>query len=669
MGWADDFTAPVKPAEPAPRKSWLSDFIDRNADASEAARQLGLTARHAITGLTGIPAVVGNGLNTAINYGIRGANALTDSHIPELQMPTAMVQRGLTAAGLPEPKNSTERLVGDVASSMAGVTPSYAAGKFLANSAAPITASVGRTLSSVPGNQLVGAGSGGAAAGAAREEGLGDGWQLGAGLAGGLVGGLGAGSAGSAARWAANKVNPSFADAVAPRFSFNSEPAAVANRAGAGVDEILSNSPGTPSDAAVQALKSRAAALQSQNVGSSPQAVARAADFRNLGVQPTLGQITRDPGDWAREWNLRSLHKPMEQRLQTQNQQLATALDGVIGNAGETYPAGQSIEGALKSFDDGMKSQVTAAYQKGRAASDLEWNIPAGGLASDYGNILNDFADKVPAAVRNRFDQYGLSGGTQSKVFNYKQAEDLIQLINSHVGNDPPTNLALGKLRNAVKTAITDPESGDGGPFAEARQLAAQRFSLHDQVPALDAVANGKVAPDDIVRKYIVGGKVQDLQNLAPILMESDPDALVAAQAQLGAPLKQAAFGQNLTGDKTFAPESFARALDRIGTDKLGAFFGPDDIDTLQGIGRVGGYINSPPAASARNFSNSAPTLMDLGRNLPWVGKAVNSLDNRAFIARALAAKLENAPALPDDTAAPYAAPVILNAAKPAPSE
>jgi hypothetical protein len=65
-----------------------------------------------------------------------------------------------------------------------------AAGKAMASAASPAARAVGKALTSVPGNQVVAATTGGASAGGAREAGLGPGWQLAAGVAGGMAGSL-----------------------------------------------------------------------------------------------------------------------------------------------------------------------------------------------------------------------------------------------------------------------------------------------------------------------------------------------------------------------------------------------------------------------------------------------------------------------------------------------
>ncbi len=171
--------APVAPAQApkqAPQRS--GSMLD------ELGRQIGLTARAGATGISALPTMAGDALNSLINMGTSGINSLTGKNIPQLQMPSQVVQQGLNAAGLPQPQNATERVVQDIAGAMSGAGSQVALGRALANAASPVTQSVGNQLSQAAGAQIVGSGAGAGASGTARESGAGVGGQLAAGLLG-----------------------------------------------------------------------------------------------------------------------------------------------------------------------------------------------------------------------------------------------------------------------------------------------------------------------------------------------------------------------------------------------------------------------------------------------------------------------------------------------------
>ena len=141
------------------------------------ARQVGLAGRYAIEGAAALPAMVANPIAAASNYAF-GTN------IPEQNQAVTQL---LTRAGLPEPQDSTERVVGDVSRAVAGLGTGAPIAR-LAGAPQYIVNALGRNL----GTQTASTVGSAAAAGEAREGGYGAGTQLAAGIIGGVlpVGGI-----------------------------------------------------------------------------------------------------------------------------------------------------------------------------------------------------------------------------------------------------------------------------------------------------------------------------------------------------------------------------------------------------------------------------------------------------------------------------------------------
>ncbi len=152
----------------------------------EAGRQLGLTVRHTVNGLAALPAMAADVVGGAANAGldlVRGEG--NGFRFPKQ---AEALNSAMTQAGLPQPENATERVVGDIASAVAGGTGTVAVGKKLAETAASgVTRAVGSVLAAEPGVQLVSAATGGGASGLTREAGGGEGAQMAAGIAGALA--------------------------------------------------------------------------------------------------------------------------------------------------------------------------------------------------------------------------------------------------------------------------------------------------------------------------------------------------------------------------------------------------------------------------------------------------------------------------------------------------
>ena len=92
----------------APRNRTLGEQVQTLPQ--DLARQLALTGRNVVTGLTAIPGM-------AADATMAGYNLLTGSN---QQMPTQALQEAMTRAGVPEPQTGLERNLGMVQSAMAG---------------------------------------------------------------------------------------------------------------------------------------------------------------------------------------------------------------------------------------------------------------------------------------------------------------------------------------------------------------------------------------------------------------------------------------------------------------------------------------------------------------------------------------------------------------------
>ena len=198
-----------------------------------------------------------------------------------------------------------------------------------------------------------------------------------------------------------------------------------------------------------------------------------------------------------------------------------------------------------------------------------------------------------------------------------------MKVINDHVGSDMATNKALGELRNAVKQSILNIDTS-GGVYAPAVKAAQKRFTQLDANPALKAVAEGGAIPDDFVNKYLIRGKTNDVKALAEALKQS-PDNFNQAKLQIANDIKQAAFGENITRDSALRPEALAKKLRELGTEKLSAFFSPDELARYQTVMRVASYIEKHPNAAPVNTSNTLVAQLMTNPMVQLAGKAVGA--------------------------------------------
>lgn len=395
-------------------------------------------------------------------------------------------------------------------------------------------------------------------------------------------------------------------------------------------------------------------AASAGNAGKDPAALARAADFKAAGIPYLTGQATRDPRQFAAEKNLSQLPgvgDELTARLSEQSNLLRQKVGAFAVGASDEQSGGGLLASSLKTFDTKKAKEVSAAYKAARESAGKDVELPMQGLAQDYADVLDRFGDKVPSGVRNQFKKYGIEQGgdmTQRKLFTVEEADKLLKVINDNGGSDKTTDTALTALRESVKRAVTT-DGGAEDVFAPARKLAAQRFSMQDAIPALEAASSGRANPDTFVTSFILNKNAQmgQVQKLAKILKDEDPAAFGEARSQIGAYLQRKAFGENPAGDAKFNPAQFAKALRELGDSKLGSFFTPDEVGQLQRLGRVGAYVESIPAGRMPNTSGNWGAITSLATRLPGVpaslaigGALKNSVSNQMTATNALSGQL-----------------------------
>lgn len=349
-------------------------------------------------------------------------------------------------------------------------------------------------------------------------------------------------------------------------------------------------------------------------------ALLRKSDFKAAGMESTLGQITRDPTQYAREINLRGVAgvgDPLMARFHGQNQQLQEQIGGFAKGASDKVTAGERLASALSAKDAQMKGNVNQAYNAardslGRAApmDSAEFSRVAN-LALDDG-MLGHY---LPAEVRNILNGV-TSGKIPFTVNTAVQMDSVLSAAQRSAGQGSPQALAISKVRDALNSAPIESAVGADAKkmFDAARGLAKERFSLHDAIPALKAAANGEIAADDFVRKFVINAPAKEVKRMADML---DGAAKQEAKAQLGATIQRAAFGENLAGDKAIAPERLAKALRDIGAQKLEAFFSAGEIEQMNRLARIAAYKSSMPSTAAVNTSNTAAAAVNLASQLP----------------------------------------------------
>lgn len=258
--------------------------------APQIKRQLGLTARAGIEGVAAIPSIVGDAANYAVNLPLRAINAAAGTDIPLLLTVSGEIRNVLSEMGLPEPESVTERLVNVVGSALSGMGGARAiqSGVSGIKNVEPVV----RELGANPALQVAGAAGGAMSSEAAREAGITNPAAL---MAIGAVGSVLPGGG-----------------------------ASIAQRAAGGAVQAAKPFTGGGREVIVGRTLNRLA--------TDPEAAtANAADARPLvpGSQPTLTQVSRDPGLIRAESALPDDTGVLAMRRSEQNQARMEELDRI----------------------------------------------------------------------------------------------------------------------------------------------------------------------------------------------------------------------------------------------------------------------------------------------------------------------------------------------------
>ena len=156
---------------------WDAPAAEAPSIGERAKRVAGLGARALVTGATAIPTLMAEGVAAPLR-------ALTGGRF--FPSPSATLQGNLTAAGLPQPENRTERFATDITGAMAGGGGLLGAAR-MAQPTSMVGQGVQQALVQQPGRQIAGAGTGATASTLAGEMGAGPTGQTLAGLVGGMA--------------------------------------------------------------------------------------------------------------------------------------------------------------------------------------------------------------------------------------------------------------------------------------------------------------------------------------------------------------------------------------------------------------------------------------------------------------------------------------------------
>lgn len=356
------------------------------------------------------------------------------------------------------------------------------------------------------------------------------------------------------------------------------------------------------------------------------QAVTNRAAFEQLGMRPTQGQVSRDPTQWGQEQFLRQTSggAPLAQQYTEVVGGLNSKLgqmQGQVAPALDTPAAGARVMQPLEQAAERGQRLVGSLYDIATAMPGQTAKING----TQFGNaVLTEIERDVSAPLPGHIAAAVNKLSTGALDLDVNAAQRLIKAVNkTYRSADDATRYSLDILKRHLDDALQNIGNQSGKQTAQAykvaRLAAADRFKTLDSIPALKAVADGDIAPDDFVRKFVTAGKVQDVASLKAFLQQADPQAWNQLRGQVLAEIRgRATKGQ----DGKFLQDQFNTAIRSLQqSGKLNILFSPEEVSTLRAIGVVGRAVQEPPpGVSMTGMGGAAKATEMLSRLLGRLG-------------------------------------------------
>jgi len=665
-------------------------------------RQVGLTARYGLEGLTQFADTLASPIRVGLN--LAGLN---------LQPFSTTVGQAFDKAGI-APRDANERVIGDATRTLAGGLGLAGAANKAANVVTGVTKNVLGQLGSNLGSQAVGASSAGAAGGAVRESGGGPWEQFLASLAAGVGGGMAANKIGNLVESGARAVRTMMTPKVEQVRAADQQIQLALERSGVDWSQLP--------DRLRQGLREEVAAAMSSGQPLNADAINRLRVFRATDTTPTVGMLTQNPGQITREMNLaktgaNSTDLPLQRLPNLQNQNtnaLLRALDQAgAANAPDTAATGARGIGALEGRVAQARGNINNLYSSARDSAGRSLDLDGAHFTQRANQMLDQemVGGALPADVANTMNRIARG----EMPFTVEIAEQLKTRIGNlqRATSDGGARMALGVVRRALddtplrpapqvnpgnlpavpgtvppSPATVGQQSIDA--FNAARTANRQYMQTLEANPALAAVddavgavrANPQlrstadvVGASGFVDKFIAG-KGATPGEVRSLLQQVGPEGVQAIRQNIVLRLRNAA--TNNTDDITkFSNDAYRRALRDIGDEKLAAIFTPEELQHLRDVGDAAKYMQAQPAGSAVNNSNSGALVIGKGLDMleraagyvplggrdilkGWIQGAQQTqvLTPRNALMLPLAPKQAPSNALAQLLSAPFAAPV-----------
>jgi hypothetical protein len=364
-------------------------------------------------------------------------------------------------------------------------------------------------------------------------------------------------------------------------------------------------------------------AAQKTGGAVNPTALTNHLEADSLGIPLTKGESLRDPIQYGKEAN--SDNPLLVQFKNAREAKITDAMDRIRQEASPTNVQNSPREGGLvalnelKAYDEPIKADVKAKYQKLEDANGGAMPIDTGATASSADTILKKKSlsrlaanDPVLSEVMDN-----LRSGAPIDFETFENSRSLLSGI-QRTQKGQPASVAAGIIRNELEKMPLPPEAAPLKAMADdARNAASARFDELKRDPAYEAAVDdvsngnpkGKPSPlaDTFLDDYALSRGAPKSEVDLMMSKLSDEGKGAVATHTLNQMRNAAVDGST----KSITPAAMDRALKKYG-DKLPSLVAPETAEDLYKLNRVVNTIKTPPPGAIIGTSKTATVAKGL---------------------------------------------------------
>ncbi len=342
----------------------------------------------------------------------------------------------------------------------------------------------------------------------------------------------------------------------------------------------------------------------------NPTVLARHVEAESLPVpiRLTEGQATQDVAIISKEMNQRARHEILAQHFATQNKALGENLRAIRESVGpnvfstDMVGHGETLINAYRAKHAATQANINAKYEALRKAA-------GGDLPVDAKRVWDTAESKLKKELLFEHAPKGIMTqlrAMRDRGMNFEQFEamrtNLAEIQRSHTASGLERR-AAGVIREALEELPLSESAAHLKSLAdEARAAARAHFQELKADPAYAAAVEGRVTPDQFVRKFVINGARDHVELMRKNLSHDESALQTMGVAVLDYLRDQARLTPAYEGN--FAAASFEKAVRQL-DPKLRHILTPQAAETLHKLSNVAKLVVAQPRGSFVNKSNT----------------------------------------------------------------